>query len=160
MMIPRRLDTVYPILSFLLVAHRVLCFPPSVTDFVTSPRRKNPVIFSQKAFYFWTFSEKAFSFLDFLPKSVFFFGFSPKKRFILDFLPKSVLSSKLLHWVQKRRRNAGVSLNYQGLVSLRYSVIKFKKAAGFTPMALQNSSEEILPCCHWSYSGAHFPVKS
>ena len=140
MMIPRRLDTVYPILSFLLVSHRVLCFPPSVTDFVTSPKRKNPVIFSQKAFYFWTFSEKAFSFL--------------------DFLPKSVLSSKRRHWVQKRRRYAGVSLNYQGLVRLRYSVIKFKKAAGFTPMALRNSSEEILPCCHWSYSGAHFPVKS
>ena len=138
MMIPRRLDTVYPILSFF--SHRLCYFPQEKKS--------------------GNFLPKSVLFLDFLRKSVFFFGFSPKKRFILDFLPKSVLSSKLLHWVQIRRRYAGVSLNYQGLVRLRYSVIKFKKVAGFTPMALRNSSEEILPCCHWSYSGAHFPVKS
>jgi len=95
MMIPRRLDTVYSILSFLPVAHRVLCFQPSVTDFVTSPRRKNPVIFSQKAFYFWTFSEKAFSFwtfsekafsfLVFLPKNVLFWIFSQKAFYLRSF---------------------------------------------------------------------------
>ena len=138
MMIPRRLDTVYPILSFF--SHRLCYFP----------QEKKSGNFLRKSVFF----------LDFLPKSVFFLDFLPKSVLFFHFLPKSVLSSKLLHWVQIRRRYAGVSLNYQGLVRLRYSVIKFKKVAGFTPMALRNSSEEILPCCHWSYSGAHFPVKS
>ena len=135
---------------FSAISHRLCYFP----------QEKKSGNFLPKSVLFLDFLRKSVFFLDFLRKSVFFFGFSPKKRFILDFLPKSVLSSKLLHWVQKRRRNAGVSLNYQGLVRLRYSVIKFKKVADFTPMALRNSSEDILPCCHWSYSGAHFPVKS
>ena len=138
MMIPRRLDTVYPILSFF--SHRLCYFPQEKKS--------------------GNFLPKSVLFLDFLRKSVFFLDFLPKSVLFFHFLPKSVLSSKLLHWVQIRRRYAGVSLNYQGLVSLRYSVIKFKKATGFTPMALRKSSEEILPCCHWSYSGAHFPVKS
>ena len=138
MMIPRRLDTVYPNLSFF--SHRLCYFPQEKKS--------------------GNFLPKSVLFLDFLRKSVFFLDFLPKSVLFFHFLPKSVLSSKLLHWVQIRRRYAGVSLNYQGLVRLRYSVIKFKKVAGFTPMALRNSSEEILPCCHWSYSGAHFPVKS
>ena len=148
MMIPRRLDTVYPILSFF--SHRLCYFP----------QEKKSGNFLPKSVLFLDFLRKSVFFLDFLPKSVFFLDFLPKSVLFFHFLPKSVLSSKLLHWVQIRRRYAGVSLNYQGLVRRRYSVIKFKKVAGFTPMALRNSSEEILPCCHWSYSGAHFPVKS